>query len=120
MTTEPPDGQASGQPDEGYDGPATLLTDNAPVEVTVRLRGVFQPIDGRYHWYGRINHDPRLDAATSGGTVTLRTPQGEATGTLSDVDPWGRPRVSGVGRPPFVVDDLAEVSPHEQESPVRA
>jgi hypothetical protein len=31
----------------------------------------------------------------------LRTPYGEAQARLSDVDPWGRYRVTGSGRPPF-------------------
>jgi hypothetical protein len=25
--------------------------------VIAALHGFFQPIDGRYHWYGRIQHD---------------------------------------------------------------
>jgi hypothetical protein len=36
--------------------------------------------------------------------VIVRTPQGEAPTDLSDVDPWGRPRVEGFGTPPFVLD----------------
>jgi hypothetical protein len=33
--------------------------------------------------------------------VVLRTAHGSAEGRLSDVDPWGRFRIAGVGRPPF-------------------
>jgi hypothetical protein len=33
--------------------------------------------------------------------VLLRTTEGEAIGTLSAPDPWGRYRISGLGRPPF-------------------
>ncbi len=69
--------------------------------MAVRLRGHFEPIDGRFHWYGRITTTPPVEAHTSGSTVTLVTPYGEAQGRLSDVDPWGRFRVSGTGRPPF-------------------
>ena len=66
------------------------------------LRGHFEPIDGRFHWWGRIAADERLDAEhSSGSTVTLVTPHGEAEGRLSDVDPWGRFRIAGTGRPPF-------------------
>ena len=36
-----------------------------------------------------------------GSTVTLQTPYGAAEGRLSDVDTWGRFRVSGTGKPPF-------------------
>jgi hypothetical protein len=86
------------EPGEGYDGPARI----GPSEVTVRLRGHFEPIDGHFHWWGRLAADEELDAAhTPGAQVSLVTPHGEATGKLSDVDPWGRFRVSGTGRPPF-------------------
>ena len=74
------------------------------VEVEVRLRGAFQPIDGRFHWYGRIAQHDDVDAlVASGGVrgVVLRTPHGDAAGRLSDRDPWGRYRVGGTGRPPF-------------------
>jgi hypothetical protein len=87
-----------------YAGPATLSAaehegrQEVPVEVT--LRGAFQPIDGRFHWYGRAT-GPGLDAVGSGASVLLRTPYGVAPGRLSDVDPWGRMRVTGTGRPPF-------------------
>ncbi len=86
------------QPAEQYDGPATI----AETRVEVLLRGHFEPIDGRFHWWGRIAADPHLDAEqASGSTVTLVTPHGQAEGRLSDVDPWGRFRISGTGRPPF-------------------
>lgn len=88
--------------EEGYDGPATLLVGGEPLAVQVSLRGLFQPIDGRYHWYGRIASSPGLDsAAGAGATVSLHTPHGRARARLSDVDPWGRFRVSGTGSPPF-------------------
>lgn len=84
--------------EELYDGPARI----AGTEVEVLLRGHFEPIDGRFHWWGRIVANQRLDAAhSSGSTVTLVTPHGEADGRLSDVDPWGRFRIAGTGRPPF-------------------
>ena len=86
------------EPEEQYDGPARI----AETEVEVLLRGHFEPIDGRFHWWGRIAADERLDAEhSSGSTVTLVTPHGEAVGRLSDVDPWGRFRIAGTGRPPF-------------------
>ena len=86
------------EPAEQYDGPARI----AETEVEVLLRGHFEPIDGRFHWWGRIAADVRLDAEhASGSTVTLVTPHGQAEGRLSDVDPWGRYRIAGTGRPPF-------------------
>ena len=86
------------EPQEQYDGPATI----ADTGVDVRLRGHFEPIDGRFHWWGRIGANDRIDAEQgSGSTVRLVTPHGEADGRLSGVDPWGRFRISGTGRPPF-------------------
>lgn len=85
-----------------YEGLAQLSLDGMTVDVQVTLRSVFQPIDGLTHWYGRVQTDPRIEALVrSGGQAVLRTANGEATGRLSDVDPWGRYRVSGTGRPPF-------------------
>jgi len=87
------------EPGHEYDGPATLEADGRAWEVAVRLRGAFQPIDGRFHWYGRLTAP--LEEPRSGATVVLRTAHGAAQARLSDVDPWGRLRVTGVGAPPF-------------------
>ena len=78
-----------------------LLPDTDPVPVEVTLAGAFQPIDGRFHWYGRISATERLPSELSGTQVVLRTAYGDALGRLSDLDPWGRHRISGVGKPPF-------------------
>jgi hypothetical protein len=89
-------------PAEEYDGPAVVSTGSTTgdgVEVRVQLRGHFEPLDGRFHWYGRIAADQAV--SRPGATVVLTTPGGSAAGRLSDVDPWGRFRISGTGRPPF-------------------
>ena len=85
------------EPGESYEGPARVGT----TPVVVRARGHFEPIDGLFHWWGRIAHDPALGAGLSGTTATLETPHGSADGRLSDVDPWGRLRIGGTGHPPF-------------------
>jgi Domain of unknown function (DUF4873) len=92
--------------EEGYTGHAELQFDNTTVPVEVELRGFFQPIDGRYHWYGRIAANEQLSTLVESGTRTalLRTPTGEAHGTLTDPDPWHRYRVSGTSTPPFKVN----------------
>ena len=84
-----------------YDGPAEIAVDRAVFPVEVRLRGEFQPIDGRFHWYGRVAVTGSLARIGSGTMVTLHTEHGSAEGRLADLDTWGRFRISGLGRPPF-------------------
>ena len=85
-------------PADEYAGPAEV--DGIEVEVT--LRGQFEPLDGRFHWYGRVAaQDDLVTRHPPGSTVLLTTPHGHAEGRLSDVDPWGRLRISGTGRPPY-------------------
>ena len=86
------------EPAEVYTGMAVVVADECSADLHVDLRGGFQPIDGRFHWYGRLGACPRL---APGQSVRVRTAHGSAEGRLSDVDPWGRLRVTGVGRPPF-------------------
>ena len=96
--------------EEGYTGPATLVVDESEMDVIVTLRGQFEPIDGLYHWYGRINADERVSGLAVNTPVVLRTPEGTALGRLSDPDTWGRFRITGTGRPPFTVaTSLADV-----------
>jgi hypothetical protein len=84
------------EPRESYAGPATI--DESAVEVD--LKGYFEAIDGRFHWYGRISASDTL-AARAGDEVVLATRHGSARGKLSDLDPWGRFRITGTGTPPF-------------------
>ena len=48
------------EPGEEYAGPARI----GATGVEVSLRGHFQPIDGRFHWWGRIGTDPDLTPRT--------------------------------------------------------
>lgn len=89
------------EPEEAYDGPARLVADDRSWDVEVTLRGAFQPIDGRFHWYGRIAGHTPVDGVRSGQRVTVNTDHGSAEAKLSDADPWGRLRITGTGRPPF-------------------
>ncbi len=96
--------------EEGYQGPATLIVEESELDVTVTLRGYFEPIDGFYHWYGRINANDQLTSLLAGKNkpAVLRTPGGEAPGQLSDPDTWGRYRIAGTSRPPFAVATTLE------------
>ena len=105
---EPLDDVLQDAPAEEYAGAAVVSTSStsdgveAGVEVEVTLRGQFEPLDGRFHWYGRIRADDALAAlARAGDTVVVTTPHGSAAGRLPDLDPWGRSRIAGTGRPPF-------------------
>jgi hypothetical protein len=91
--------------DDGYDGPAELLDGDSAVPVEVKLRGHFDPISGKYNWYGRVAATPEVAALVAAGArkIRLRTPHAEVETSLSDVDPWGRPRVEGFGAAPFEV-----------------
>lgn len=89
---------------EEYLGPAEVLDElgGVPIPVRVHLRGHFEPIDGRFHWYGRIDADQSLTQRhRSGATIALRTLHGASAGRIADVDPWGRFRITGLGSPPF-------------------
>ena len=91
--------------EDGYTGGATLLVEETAMPVEVELRGYFQPIDGYYHWYGRIKPNRQL-ADLAGGrkkTAEIRTPQGSAIGEISDPDPWDRYRITGTSTPPFAI-----------------
>lgn len=96
----------SEQAEEGYTGPATVHIGAKVLTVDVELRGYFQPIDGYYHWYGRVREHSELSGLLAGRktAVLVRTPQGEAKGELSDPDPWNRYRIMGTSRPPFTTD----------------
>ncbi|MET9264942.1 DUF4873 domain-containing protein [Amycolatopsis sp. NPDC004079] len=98
--------------EDGYTGSATLVVDGTEITADVDLRGYFQPIDGYYHWYGRVAADPKL-AETVGGrkkACEVRVGEHTAEGELSDPDPWGRYRLTGTSTPPFAVPKtLAEV-----------
>jgi hypothetical protein len=99
--------------DEGYQGPATLTVDGRDVPVTVLLDARHEPQDGRLHWYGRLTLAAAVDPAvlsalaSSSSTLELSTAGGRSPARVGDIDPWGRYRVTGVGRPPFTVEDPA-------------
>jgi hypothetical protein len=91
--------------EDGYDGPAELIDGAKTIPVEIRLRGHFDPISGKYSWYGRVAASAEVAALVERGArkVRLRTPHAEVETALSDVDPWGRPRVEGFGAAPFEV-----------------
>ncbi|BCJ31943.1 DUF4873 domain-containing protein [Actinocatenispora sera] len=96
----------SHEPDgDGYRGEVELGDGARSVRVGAELRGALEPISGAYRWYGRLAADPAITglATSQARNLTLTTPYGSVTTTLTDADPWGRYRVGGTGRPPFPV-----------------
>jgi uncharacterized protein DUF4873 len=88
--------------DLSYRGPAELM--GLPVEV--RLSAHFEPLEGRFRWAGRTGPSPSLRdrVATGLRSATLSLPGGEAISVrVSEPDPWGGVRLSGVGTPPWFV-----------------
>lgn len=88
----------------GYDGGALLLLGDQSLEVTVHLDGHLEPLDGLFHWYGRIERADGLVAAksrgaTSGELVIDGGPP--APVRLAEQDPWGHVQVNGTGAPPY-------------------
>jgi hypothetical protein len=88
--------------DGGYTGPAVLTVDGRDLPVHARLDARHEPHDGRLHWFGRVR--PAC-GDLPGGPVELRTDAGRAAGRLGEADPWGRYRITGVGTPPFRLDE---------------
>lgn len=96
--------------DSDFIGSATVIVASNEVEAQVELRGFFQPIDGRFCWYGRVRQNDILDELLQGRrrSVVVRTCYGEAAGVIGDRDFWGRYRIQGRGRPPYHVPSSLE------------
>jgi hypothetical protein len=91
--------------DEGYAGAAMLHTGGVAVAVTVDVCGRVEPVDGRYHWNGRVAPAPEVAALVRAGrrAVELTVAGGPpAPARLGELDPWGGARIVGIGRPPWL------------------
>jgi Domain of unknown function (DUF4873) len=91
--------------DRGYDGPVRVHLGESVVEVRGQLHGFFQPIDGSYHWYGRLAPDDRLSAQVAErGRTAIEIAVGAGArvpARLGERNPWGGHRITGTGAPPF-------------------
>lgn len=99
--------------DDGHTGPAQVTVGQTVHDVEVALAGHLEPLDGRYHWYGRIAQHDELDAAKRAGATTVRlaVPGRDAVeGRLAEHDAWGNLRVTGLGAPPFELTSV-EITP---------
>lgn len=103
---------ADREPREDYRGPGELVAGGVRIPVTVALSGHTEPIDGKYHWYGRIAAQDAVIALSKPGAapVTITLPEGSPTpARLAEVDPWGNVRVTGVGAPPYRLESLEDI-----------
>lgn len=82
-----------------YQGPAHV----GELPVVVHLSGRWEPVDGRYHWGGRIEPFDQVAALVRAGRreVSLRIGERSAAARLAEIDPWGGVRITGVGSPPW-------------------
>ena len=95
----------------GYSGADTLNVGDQVVEVTVHLDGHLEPLDGRFHWYGRIERSAAVAAIKDAGAAAGVLSIGGATPAelrLAEYDPWGHLQVKGTGAPPYLMD-LVEI-----------
>ncbi|WP_107657685.1 DUF4873 domain-containing protein [Nocardia suismassiliense] len=97
---------ADREPAHEYSGPATLDSPGSLLPVTVTLSGHADPIDGRYHWYGRIRAADGADLPDPGRAEVFLTLPGRfpTAGRLQERAPWGNLRIVGVGDPPFALE----------------
>ena len=93
-----------GEEEAGYRGPVTVRVEGAQVEVDAQLHGFFQPIDGSYHWYGRLAPHDRISAwVAEHGRAPIDVSVGDrdpVPARLGECNPWGGHRVAGTGPPP--------------------
>jgi hypothetical protein len=89
---------------EGFDGAATLRGGDVRVRVTVRLSGHVDPLDGRFHWGGRIDPDERVVGLLRAGRRDVTLQVGDARplpARLTEADPWGGVILAATGQPPW-------------------
>ncbi|MFD4180672.1 DUF4873 domain-containing protein, partial [Rhodococcus sp. NPDC058514] len=98
--------------DAAYAGAARLSTTELALAVEVHLSGHFEPLDGNYHWYGRVAGDGLTELKRRGrSALHLTIPGGpETAATLGEQDPWGNYRITGVGAPPFPLERVEVVA----------
>lgn len=82
-----------------YRGPASLAVSDQMIPVTAVLSGHFNPIDGLFHWYGRLTGEDLPRPGRISAQLTIGDESREVR--LEETDPWGSLRVSGAGSPPY-------------------
>ncbi|MFD4430218.1 DUF4873 domain-containing protein [Nocardia sp. NPDC058497] len=98
---------ADRHPAHDYQGPALLDLPGAEYPVIATLAGHADPIDGRYHWYGRLDPvDGSLPEPTRSTALLALPGHRPAPARLTERDPWGNLRITGTGAPPYPLEQL--------------
>ena len=79
--------------------PATLTVTGRDIPVVVVLAGAINPIDGRYHWYGRVSGAELPRPSRQPASLTIGNEARDVR--IEELDPWGNLRISGTGLPPY-------------------
>ncbi|MFE6923554.1 DUF4873 domain-containing protein [Nocardia sp. NPDC057663] len=98
---------ADRHPAYDYQGPAVLDLPGTEYPVIATLAGHADPIDGRYHWYGRLDLiDGTLPEPTRVTALLALPGRTPAPARLTERDPWGNLRITGTGVPPYPLEQL--------------
>jgi len=95
---------------DGYSGAATLRGDGVEIPVRIALSGHVDPLDGHYHWGGRVEPDARVVGLLRDGRrdVTLEVDGfSSLPARLMEADPWGGVVVAAKGKPPWAAPELS-------------
>jgi hypothetical protein len=79
------------------------------IDVDVTLTGHLEPLDGLYHWYGRVQRNEALNLAKASGATEIALSIGDGhpvPARLAEHDAWGNLRITGTGQPPFVLEPV--------------
>ncbi|MFF0147151.1 uncharacterized protein DUF4873 [Amycolatopsis sulphurea] len=101
---KPTQAEESEHDEDGYRGQASIVVGTAEPPVEVVLRGHFQPIDGYYHWYGRIAVNSALAEQVGGRRKRARSGSVNAPRPAKcPIRTPGRYRITGRSTPPFPI-----------------
>jgi hypothetical protein len=91
-----------------YDGTAIIEHDIEDVACRIRVRGYFEPLDGHYHWAGIAFGESVRALKDARATDVLIAVDGRdaVPARLTETTPWGTVRITGVGQPPYRLDDV--------------
>jgi hypothetical protein len=87
------------------------------IPVRIALSGHVDPLDGHYHWGGRVDPDVRVVGLLRDGKRDVTVQVGDLAplpARLTEADPWGGVLVAATGKPPWEAPELStEDTPQE-------